>query len=459
MPDYVPALKGKMGDWTYYVTVMKMGKIADTCRFADEIHPNRELDALLQREIGKRAEDEIVPYLLKEDQRFFGSLVVAVYGGNPEFSPVNVAEHELLNDNEQSSYGFGLLRFDGGQIYYALDGQHRLSAIKKATSDKIEMRNEEVSVIIIKHENNSDGLERTRRLFSNLNRHAKPTSAGMNIALSEDDSIAIVTRRLVKENDIFKRLVLSNAQSLNSKQLNPTNRKNDAYITTLSAFYECNEILLKGYDGGLNIDSKFKQFRKPYEELDRYYKFLESIWVHLLKTCPNFDRVINETRTPGELRIKRGDNGVPVLDNKNKPVSGGSIFARPMGQYVICEVLQNALVQGRDVFQTIDAIMTNVSMDVDERPWAGVVWNSSAHVIKGTNGDRKLLANIISYALGLKTLSKHQEILQKYRNTVENEKATFPVKRIEWIGSVEETNEEYTPETPETLGMFESNAE
>ena len=29
MPDYVPALRGRMGDWTYYVTPMKLGKVAN----------------------------------------------------------------------------------------------------------------------------------------------------------------------------------------------------------------------------------------------------------------------------------------------------------------------------------------------------------------------------------------------------------------------------------------------
>ena len=28
MADYVPALRGRMGDWQYYVTVMKLGKVA-----------------------------------------------------------------------------------------------------------------------------------------------------------------------------------------------------------------------------------------------------------------------------------------------------------------------------------------------------------------------------------------------------------------------------------------------
>lgn len=455
MPDYVPALRGRMGDWVYYVTVMKMGKIADTCRFADEIHPNKDLDALIQREIGARVQKEMVPYLLTEKQRFFGSLVIAVYGGDPEFSEVKVAEHELLNDTESSSYGFGLLRFDGGQTYYALDGQHRLSAIKEATRERLELRNEEVSVIIIKHETNAAGMERTRRLFSTLNRHAKPTSAGMNIAIDEDDSVAIITRRMVKENALLKQLVLSDAGSINSKTLNPT-KKNDPYITTLAALYECNEMLLAGFEGGLSIDKSFKQFRQPYDRLDAYYQYLEKIWMRMLEKCPSFDLILSGTRKPGDVRIKRSVGGIIATDDKNKPISGGSIFARPMGQLILCEVIRNAAVQGRDPLETVDAIMANVSMDVDERPWAGVVWNASSHTIKGSGGDRKLLAEIISYALSLKTTTKHRELLQKYRNTVENQKATFPVKDISWTGTVANEDQDEPDDEMEIISQGSS---
>lgn len=447
MPDYVPALRGRMGDWVYYVTVMKMGKIADTCKFADEIHPNKDLDALIQREIGDRVKKEMVPYLLSEKQRFFGSLVIAVYGGDPEFAEVKVAEHDLLNDTDSSSYGFGLLRFDGGQTYYALDGQHRLSAIKEATSEKLALRNEEVSVIIIKHETNPAGMERTRRLFSTLNRHAKPTTSGMNIAIDEDDSVAIVTRRLVKENELLKKLVLSDASSINSKQLNPA-KKNDPYITTLAALYECNELLLSGYEGGLEIDKSFKQFRQPYEKLDAYYQYLEKLWERMLQKCPGFDKVLDGTRKPGELRLKRSASGSVETDDKNKPIPGGSIFARPMGQYAVCEVVKNAALQGRDPLETIDAILANVLMDVDERPWLGAVWNASSRTIKGGAKERKLIAEIISYALGLKTTSKQRELLQKYKDAVESQKATFPVKDIVWSGTVTEESSEDAPETP-----------
>jgi len=219
MPDYVPALKAQMGDWQYYVTVMKLGKIARECRLAHEIHANKDLDELIQRELQNRVQEEMVPYLLNQSQRFYGALVVAVYGGEPEFSPVRVDEHELIDDKERSSYGFGLLRFDGSQIYYALDGQHRLKSIQEAIISNPNLAKEEITVIVLTHEETQEGLQRTRRLFSTLNRRAKPTTSGMNIAIDEDDSIAIVTRRLVKENSILKTLVLT---KLGSSAIAPT---------------------------------------------------------------------------------------------------------------------------------------------------------------------------------------------------------------------------------------------
>lgn len=65
MPDYVPALRASMGDWQYYVTVMKLGKIARECRLADDIHPNKDLDALIQRALQDRVQKEMVPYLFE----------------------------------------------------------------------------------------------------------------------------------------------------------------------------------------------------------------------------------------------------------------------------------------------------------------------------------------------------------------------------------------------------------
>lgn len=435
MADYVPALKAKMGDWQYYVTAMKMGKIARECRLAEEIHANKDLDDLIQRAIQDRVKKEMVPYLLNEPQRFYGALVVAVYGGAPEFAPVTVSEHELLDDKDSSySYGFGLLRFDGSQIYYALDGQHRLKSIQEAIQTNPDLAQEEICVIILKHENSREGLERTRRLFSTLNRRAKPTTSGMNIAIDEDDAVAIVTRRLVKENSLIKSLVLT---TLGTKKIAPS-KSHDAYITTLSAFYETNEILLTAYDGGLEID---KQFRPCNDDLERYYNFLAKIWELLLQNCPNFKLILEGRKKPGEIRKRTDEFGSTLINETGKPIAGGNVFARPIGQFIIAEVIRIALLQRYELESIVKAIMENISMDIDDEPWAGVIWNSSTQNIKGNKQDRKIIVDMICHALGLRIKTKISDLKQRYRDTLEDPKASL-LKPIEWSGRRLENSDE-----------------
>jgi DNA sulfur modification protein DndB len=431
MADYVPALKARMGDWQYYVTVMKLGKIARECRLADEIHANKDLDDLIQREIQDRVQKEMVPYLLNEPQRFYGALVVAVYGGDPEFSEVRVKDgHHLIDEKEESSsYGFGLLRFDGSQIYYALDGQHRLKSIQEAITQNPDLGKEEISVIILNHENSKYGLERTRRLFSTLNRRAKPTSSGMNIAIDEDDAIAIVSRRLVKENEILKLLVLPN---LGSKQISPS-KSHDPYIATLPSFYETNETLLTAYKGGLEINAKFKQFRPSDDDIDEYYSYLEDIWIRLLEKCPGFDSVLKGKKKPGDIRKRIDTDNATVLDDSGKPIAGGSVFARPIGHFILADVLKLVGIQGKSIEDAIDAIMTHVSMDIDKAPWEGVIWNSTTQRIIGSKSEKALIVSMIGHALGLKINMKVRDLKQKYRETIGDGKATL-IEPINWSG-------------------------
>ncbi|MBW4602001.1 MAG: DGQHR domain-containing protein [Calothrix sp. FI2-JRJ7] len=427
MADYVPALKAKMGDWDYYVTVMKLGKVARECRLAEEIHANKDLDELIQREIQDRVQKEMVPYLVNTPQRFYGAIVVAVYGGEPEFSAVKVQEHYLIDDNtDRSSYGFGLLRFDGSQIYYALDGQHRLKSIQEGIRQNPDLAKEEISVIILKHENTKEGLERTRRLFSTLNRRAKPTSSGMNIAIDEDDAVAIVSRRLIKENDTLKMLVLGN---LGSKQISPK-KVHDPYIATLTTFYETNEVLLGAYNGGLDIDAKFKQFRPTDTELDEFYDYLENIWMCWLDKCPGFDDVLRGRKKAGDIR-KRMDNGALIFDDSGKPIAGGNVYARPIGQFILADVLKLVKLQNKSVEDAIEAIMTHVAVDIDQAPWVNVIWNPTKQRADSGKEGRGLIASMISHALGLRISTRIRDLKQKYRDTVEDFRASL-LEPIDW---------------------------
>jgi DNA sulfur modification protein DndB len=445
MADYVPALQARMGDWKYYVTVMKIGKIARECRLAEEIHTDKDLDDLIQRAITDRVGKQMVPYLLNEPQRFYGALVVAVYGGDPEFSSVRVHEHELLDDKDKSSYGFGLLRFDGSQQYYALDGQHRLKSMQEAIRIQPDLAKEEITVIILKHEESQEGLRRTRRLFSTLNRTAKPTSSGMNIAIDEDDAVAIVTRRLVKESDVLKGMI---SNTLGNNQLIP-GKKNDPYITILPALYEVNEILLSAYNEGMQIDNKFKQFRPLDDNLDEYYLFLENIWREMLNCCPNFDCVKSGNKKPGELRLLIDSDGLPVLNNEQKVIPGGNVFMRPIGQCIIAEVVKQAGIQRKSIPEVIQAIMTNVSMDIDNAPWVGLIWNSSKRTIMGTKKEQAIIVAIICHALGLKRpLSakskkslKVRDLKQEYRDAIGDPKASL-LQPIVWSGRTIQSHED-----------------
>ena len=115
----------------------------------------------------------------------------------------------------QIDQSFGVLTFAGGEKYYALDGQHRLAAIRAileptdATRDRFArdyvteefrqtFRDEEISVIMVVQDPGDDGVVRDemlkdyRRLFSSLNRYAKATDQNTNIIMDEDDGIALL---------------------------------------------------------------------------------------------------------------------------------------------------------------------------------------------------------------------------------------------------------------------------
>ena len=54
-------------------------------------------------------------------------------------------------------------------------------------------------MLMVSHYDTEAGKERTRRLFTNINRNAKTTTSAENIALDEDDAISILTRRFLTE--------------------------------------------------------------------------------------------------------------------------------------------------------------------------------------------------------------------------------------------------------------------
>jgi DNA sulfur modification protein DndB len=123
LPIMVPALKAFMGSWVYYIGFMKMRDIAERISIIGDIHTSSRLQEFLQRQLSDRSV-EITDYLLNQEQRFFNSLVIGTYGGNPEWMELDVKaknadEEELVLDLEGK---LGFLRLSGSETLFAIDG-------------------------------------------------------------------------------------------------------------------------------------------------------------------------------------------------------------------------------------------------------------------------------------------------------------------------------------------------
>src|SRR5262245_35278167 len=95
----LPALRGQMGRWVYYVALMKLKDLAERVRLADEIHTSKTLNELIQRQVSNRA-GQVRDYLLNQEQRFFNSLVIAVYGGSPDWYDLDVKSNPQVDIGE-----------------------------------------------------------------------------------------------------------------------------------------------------------------------------------------------------------------------------------------------------------------------------------------------------------------------------------------------------------------------
>ena len=197
---FIPAFKAKVGDWDYYICIMKYAEVARQIGFAYEMGGNSDLNTMIQRGISARTQG-IKDYILKSEHRFLGSLIVAAWGGAPKYIPVGMDDPDgVLAGIDRN---FGVLTFDGTQQYFALDGQHRLKAIKESVRIKPEIGTEDICIIMVAHFDTEEGKLRTRRLFTNINRNAKATTSSENIVLDEDDGAAILTRRLLTEHEFL----------------------------------------------------------------------------------------------------------------------------------------------------------------------------------------------------------------------------------------------------------------
>ncbi len=229
----------------YFATTMTLTEAAESLHLTTEI-PGAEriewkVNELFQRDIDwPRVERQILPYLRNaEVPQFFNSITVALLPYNPEagellqafkddvaWEPPSLVEPDRFAKRstigpvtfghwsdwatpQDREFQTGQMRWNVKQLFgVAIDGQHRLAAIKlliKASSEVAAFRNTRLPVILLLFDerlgfsapHDTSQVSLLRALFIDLNKHARTVSRARQILLDDRDPHAVCVRRLV----------------------------------------------------------------------------------------------------------------------------------------------------------------------------------------------------------------------------------------------------------------------
>jgi len=214
------AIEGQMGEYKYYQTTMKTADvISKTSAAVDYFSPAdwEEMGEIsrVQREPDlKRIMNEIAPYLVRSQKRFFNSIVVLLDEKACDFKSLEMfpvtdgsgkqttASKLLLPAYQKKAQSIGFLEINDSKAMLILDGQHRMLALKKVMNEQNELRevfkkldedfdeyknhnvaNDDISVIFLKVPDRPE----MRKIFEDLNTYAKRQSKDVEIFGSESN--------------------------------------------------------------------------------------------------------------------------------------------------------------------------------------------------------------------------------------------------------------------------------
>lgn len=397
----IPALKAHVGDWVYFVCVMKYGQVAKEIEFAHELNGNNQLGQLIQRGISDRTK-EITEYILNSKHRFLGSLIVAAWGGDPKYTPVRMEQTEHVSGIDSS---FGLLTFDGTQRYFALDGQHRLKAIKDAIKLDDSLTSEEISVILVSHQKTKDGQQKTRRLFTNINKNAKSTSVSENIALDEDDGYAIINRWLIEGHPILSEqdrvAVFTKAGDSGELSIASSVKDSDRKaITSIKQLYE----IIKAIGYGSSIDNLSKAARPSEEQLDEAYEFISKRIDELLISCGDIVKLISDNH---DLRLLRKSKLNPGSEHP---------FLKGVIQRAISSVIRQLLEENRVSWEFILNKLEDLPWTLASYPWCSVTTMNESGIKMLTQRDyQRLLEDLLICHIAPRTKAEIKKTRERYK--------------------------------------------
>ena len=434
-----------MGGVRSFVTTASLSWAAQYIRFATElpifneyrdefgkVHPNKYTQHLIQqRNPDWRRQVPMTRYLAARKNHKFPPLLVVV-----SQAWVNETNHDLWDANGKAmqdsmsyialdSYGqFVDLTFQEGDHLYAIDGQHRLMAIKglvelcsngqlhdkqesgkaktsgvlkvddiieesRGTIDRSTLQklsDEKIGIelipAVIREEAHPEALRRLRSVFVHVNRTAKPLSRGELALLDEDNGFAVVARRVMVEHTL-----LDGRVRLRGGQLGETSSD----LTTLETLTTMSEHYLKpAFPKWKPVRGGDLPIRPEEEQLDSGYRRIADFFDNL-SNLPSFKDVMH---------------GASVSDyRKVGEDNPGNILFRPLGQIAlagaISDIEDDGFEESSRIFDKLREADREGRLKLDDvhNPWYGVAWDPVNKKMKRQGRDQQLVRRLLVHLL------------------------------------------------------------
>lgn len=411
MATTIPAMKGKIGSTEYFVLAMKAKLLTEKAVIPSEMTEwhDMSVEERAQREINyKRVTTQIAPYLARDKDRFFGSIVLEAKNFDPkeDFEPISaVAKEGLPRLYKKQTEQMGYVTLQDEVVLIPLDGQHRVKALDfaiKGTDDEgkpisglspnLALAKEDITVIII-----PENEAKSRKIFTKINRYAKPTTTGENLVTDDDDIVAVLSRMVANDKSII------GARLVNYKD----NKLGDnmGYFTTLTTIAECNAAILEANFPG-RIDRTV-----PVEDSNKRALYEEKVtgtWKFLAKSINLFADCLRDKKESG--------------DAKRMEIRKDYLLGKPMPQ--VCLVSAFARLtnlpqgQGRLPEEAAAKKLNAIDWRKESELWDRVL-------ISGTrifHNRKPLIINLLCYLAGEPLDSKKKAtLLAKYRECFSDE--------------------------------------
>ena len=308
-------------------------------------------------------------------------MIVGIYDGSPTYQELDLHEYEGFDEEsrEYLSQTFGILNLSGEEKLFAIDGQHRTKAIKDAIAQKKSLKDEEISVIFLAHRNTEEGLIRTRRVFSTLNRYAKPVSKSEIIAIDEEDNCAIITRNLVEDFDLLKDIIVFN-KTRSISVSNTTDFTNIIVlydlVTTLLTDQKVFGVSVSGLDY-----KNFTHRRADDEVIEKHQEYIQGILSELFEKIPSLSEFL-ESKS---------------IDRKSDDVS---LLFKPIGQNILYSTLKVAI--DKDKKDSLIDFFVQDTFNLSNESWKNIFVDGETGRMKTDKSIQKYAFQLILKKIGIR---------------------------------------------------------